>query len=504
MKSSLVYRKNLYSLESRQAKIERFDISSRGIMTCLFVFGISILPLWGSMIYGYRCSTALLLSISVFLSLLPMILGYMRQGSMNVFLPVNIFLLFYVLFWIIESAYIAARGYELFYVGSMNSYHINSFDNSLMWSTVGLIAFLSAYYFSKATGFARLMTSLFPKLIDLSCKKNIKIVRKKTYLFFLFIFVLYAMFMNQQGGVVHFINNWKTLRYSAGSGSSVFFIIFYMLQPVIWILFICVLGEAKNNRNFCKRSVLCFLCCLFIGILILFSLGSRGAILILMGGMMLIYHYCQKPITFKQLLFLFIFALIFALSMRGYRYFLARGNWEFRNKLDSSIIDTISRDLWSTDVGYYYMDNVPKQHAFIYGRSLTDIPFFIIPRKIWRSKPIALGPEVLLLHFFPDRGSKSHMGPSLNGELYINFSHMGIILGMTILGFFYQIIEKYLSSKKRKKIERSVVYIIAVAFGFYLLKCGVFDATTRLIVIWLFPVFLLLYLPRIRCFTRIS
>jgi oligosaccharide repeat unit polymerase len=276
-----------------------------------------------------------------------------------------------------------------------------------------------------------------------------------------------------------------------------------MIQPVVWILFTCLLDE-KNNGKLKKVSILYFLFYSFVGTFILLSLGSRGAVLILWGGVMLIYHYSQKAITFKQLLIIFLLVFLFAMSFRAYRHFLARGDWGFGTTSDASVLDVISRDFYATDLAYFYMDNVPDRYDFIHGQSFIGIPYFIIPRVVWSSKPKALGPDVLLIHFFPNYGLKSHMGPSLIGDLYINFSYMGIVAGMSILGLFYQIIEKYLNKGKGTKIEKSIVYVITAAFAFYLFKCSVFDAVTRLIVIWVFPIFLLLYLTRIRCLTKIS
>lgn len=101
-----------------------------------------------------------------------------------------------------------------------------------------------------------------------------------------------------------------------------------------------------------------------------------------------------------------------------------------------------------TNQAFIFSRIIERQGEFLYGKTMLN--FFVSlgpPRFIWRDKPIVtldgnkFGHEMGVL---PTGDSKTSVGMTLPGELYINFGLFGIIFGMFVFGIVWRFMYEYL------------------------------------------------------------
>jgi len=371
-----------------------------------------------------------------------------------------------------------------------------SFNENFVWSLVGLMAFLIAYYFwSNYLRSSNSFIRFIPKPINLSQMRNIRHVETIAYLSFILILGIYTVYMTKIGGIINFINNWNHLRFSAGSGRTTLWFTFFMLQPIVWVVSICYISKTRYRKS--RVSLIGLILTTVTASIILFTTGSRASLILFWVGIMVIYHYIVKPISFRKLAIIVGFLIVFAVSAGRLRHYLSSGTPFYRtgNGLVMKVLDYGLRDFTFVDLSYFYMSHVPEEHDYLWGRSLTDIPTFVIPRKIWACKPLILGPSIVLRYFFPKFRPNTHISPSLLGDLYINFSYPGIIVGMALLGIFCQTVERNIKNLAEHP-ERTLIPICTIAFFFFLFKSGLFGGFVRISIIYILPLFVLLNISK--------
>lgn len=78
----------------------------------------------------------------------------------------------------------------------------------------------------------------------------------------------------------------------------------------------------------------------------------------------------------------------------------------------------------------------PSVFPFRFGQTYLDVASFVIPRAIWPNKPIAFSTAVG--DYVTDNGND--VPPGIIGELYVNFSGYGIVVGMLLLGMLMSLV----------------------------------------------------------------
>jgi oligosaccharide repeat unit polymerase len=112
-----------------------------------------------------------------------------------------------------------------------------------------------------------------------------------------------------------------------------------------------------------------------------------------------------------------------------------------------------------------------------YGYQLSGVIFFFIPRAIWPSKPEGSGfllAEKANLSF-------NNISMPLVSEFYLDFSYIGIFIGMFILGVIYRYLDRNMSKigiiDNHKKIIMVIAYTEFCCLQFYLLRGNLLACT---------------------------
>jgi len=112
-----------------------------------------------------------------------------------------------------------------------------------------------------------------------------------------------------------------------------------------------------------------------------------------------------------------------------------------------------------------------------YGYQLSGVLFFFVPRAIWPSKPEGSG------FLLADKAylTFNNISMPLVSEFYLDFSYIGIFIGMFLLGVFYRFLDKKVSKigpiDNQKKIILIIAYTEFCCLQFYLLRGNLLACT---------------------------
>ena len=112
-----------------------------------------------------------------------------------------------------------------------------------------------------------------------------------------------------------------------------------------------------------------------------------------------------------------------------------------------------------------------------YGYQLSGVLFFFVPRSIWPSKPEGSG------FLLADKAylTFNNISMPLVSEFYLDFSYIGIFIGMFLLGVFYRFLDKKISKigpiDNQKKIILIIAYTEFCCLQFYLLRGNLLACT---------------------------
>ena len=137
----------------------------------------------------------------------------------------------------------------------------------------------------------------------------------------------------------------------------------------------------------------------------------------------------------------------------------------------------------------YLLVSVPQNNPYLYGSSLIKIFVSWIPRSIWKGKP----EDIVSLIVQKDNPNKfaggTSQGTTFLGELYWNFSLIGIIIGMYIFG----IINKYVKNGIQYHINnpwRIIIFSLLVATFFEFFRGGISTIIVTNTIQYAFPIIL--------------
>lgn len=82
---------------------------------------------------------------------------------------------------------------------------------------------------------------------------------------------------------------------------------------------------------------------------------------------------------------------------------------------------------------------VSENQLYLYGDSFVNILIMPIPRVLWQDKPAMESRLFVSREIYGKQGSMSGTPPGFIGELFINFSWLGVALGMFFIGFISRI-----------------------------------------------------------------
>jgi oligosaccharide repeat unit polymerase len=430
-----------------------------------------------------------LLIILGMLLALPVALGYLARGRVDWFSPANMFIGLYGMFWLLRSLYLFLSGRDLRVGGAISH---EDFLRGLAWAIVGLGAFYVGYYLT--LGIPRSIARGVAGWFETGRVWNRRRMRVGLIALTGLCLAAYALYMQQKGGLLAFVRHWGSKRYVAGSGVAYLKHIGYMLQPTTWFLFIYCHTPARRRgaRSLCKVLFVAYACA---ASLLLVSFGGRGAVIILWVGIGLIRHYMVKRIRTWELLTWLVVTVLAAVAFRSFRRGLGAGS--MRTAVDSvgwfyQALASVTRDFSPVDMSYYYFTHVPQALDFLRGSSVTGAFFYLIPRVIWEAKPVHFGATEALIALRPGMAeANTHVAPSIIGDLYLNFSYAGVVVGMLVIGVLFRAAYWYLRDHGTSFYSRVLAYTVTFVVAYWLVKGGMFAALVRPTTSYLLPILML-------------
>lgn len=250
------------------------------------------------------------------------------------------------------------------------------------------------------------------------------------------------------------------------------------------------------------------------------AMGSKDAIFVSILAILLAFHYMRT--TSKQQLIWMTVALISVFLMvvfplvEGYRESYRRILGYQSNPTIDNIIEVVNNlNIYSTDSSQntYIQDAVTDvvnravwfdssvmiqrwvPEYIDYQRGATFYPLIIgwIPRAVWPEKPI-LSQGSLMHNVIIGSSSKSNVGLTSIGELYLNFGIVGVISGMFFIGVFVRLVYLYTQNFSGVAIYRSLLYFALYPALLFSLQSSISTAVVGIVRTMLVVILLIAFL----------
>jgi hypothetical protein len=175
----------------------------------------------------------------------------------------------------------------------------------------------------------------------------------------------------------------------------------------------------------------------------------------------------KQKLLSKKLRALVCFAciLLLAVTFRFLRGFMESGQSILDFKLDIKYF--LERSIFSGDLGYAHrvmelITIVPSKYGYLKGQSYYRLLFTLIPRFVWKDKPLNTQ-RIVALWLRPDVAGLT-LPPGINGDLYINFGMVGVLF-MIVFGSFLKKIDSGFDFHKAIVWSASPVWIFHLVRG---------------------------------------
>jgi oligosaccharide repeat unit polymerase len=199
-----------------------------------------------------------------------------------------------------------------------------------------------------------------------------------------------------------------------------------------------------------KRLRALFIASLLLSVAFNLMLGNRSSVLVPLLALLVIAYYLRRPKVgrlLRRTMVIGVFAgiiLLFIIIQVSVRMHLLRGG---------AVSDLSLKSLATEDVSGRFLDEfnqfdwfvvvleiVPSELPFQYGKSFAEVFTRFVPRAIWPDKPAPISKRINMML----GGARSGHPPTILGELYLNFSVLGVIAGMVVFGILLRAMYAYL------------------------------------------------------------
>jgi oligosaccharide repeat unit polymerase len=220
--------------------------------------------------------------------------------------------------------------------------------------------------------------------------------------------------------------------------------IFALVQNTFAGLFLYWILIYGFNRGLIKM-ILFFL----MAISLLLLSNSKSPIFVLIFSLVILFYYLKFRISFLGILFGSLFVMLgFVFWEVYFREFMVSGeivtlynDFSLAQNLFLKFGDFFLGNFMQVQTVSIIMDAYPFVHSHLYGSSIIMIVVIWIPRILFPGKPLtAAGDFTNSVWPDPVQTNGSTLPPGLIGELYMNFSWIGILIGMILIGYFYGIL----------------------------------------------------------------
>ena len=224
--------------------------------------------------------------------------------------------------------------------------------------------------------------------------------------------------------------------------SSSFMYLRWLSQTVPQVVFLFVISYAVANKTkltSLNKIFLVWMFCLGMLMSILTSTRHEAVAFVLM--ICLVWHYNRKHFTIKKFAIVCLLLLFFAGAAGQLRNNSNQEN-QYSSMLDTqSIVQRVIGGAYFVDVAKtsVIVDSIPADVNYFYGKTVYPILTAPIPRSYWNEKP-TLGTGILVRDKVFHRPDHAGIPAGFIGELYMNFGHYGVIIGMFLLGVFMKLV----------------------------------------------------------------
>jgi len=233
----------------------------------------------------------------------------------------------------------------------------------------------------------------------------------------------------------------------SGQGYLFWGVEFIIVSALIWF------GGARGKFNWV------FIAFAALVSLVLASFGGRARIGIFWLTLAIVHVILNRRVKLIRFISLLIMLVIFMIGFIVWRQGMIESG--------GMINDALLLNIFTSDAWRYYLlhifvtfenfiallDVTPSYLPFDFGFNLIQPIVQIIPRAFWADKPADVG-NILRAVIYPDLPGGTPF--TFLGNLYLAFGFIGIVAGMTLLGFLLRALYEYIS----RRVEREEIVLL--------------------------------------------
>jgi len=307
------------------------------------------------------------------------------------------------------------------------------------------------------------------------------------YLLILVVTIFYIRYILSFGLGDYFQN-----RIIINKGLGIISLMIYSSNLLILVLFINnYISKNKSLFGMIKKVMIYLSIILFSGIYLL--IGSRLSVILLIIQILFAFFYLIEKIKRKFIVRSGLILFTLALSLSFFGFMRVRINYpdkdllsEFAEVFAEKITYNIVTNFGKFENIVWMNDNMDKWEP-LYGKTFAAGFSNVVPRKIWKNKPLGGGPAIRNWirpgTYDLDAKDARNITSYTTGfptEAYMNFHLLGFIIGPLILAFFLALLKQMLDRLRGNILQLSmyIYLLVAICFVFqYGEFLGIFSRT---------------------------
>lgn len=350
-----------------------------------------------------------------------------------------------------------------------------------------IIFYFTTYVFYKINHIALKVNRLrFSRIIN-KLKFTENLLLNTYYAFTLIVSLLYIKYIFSFG-----IGTYLQNRILINRGLGVVSLIIYSSNILILVLFINAQIKEKYSLLKVFKKVFIYLSIVLFSVIYLL-IGSRLSVILLVIQILFAFAFLKEKITrrFVRRSVIVMFALTLMLSYFGFmRIRIKMENTDLISEFAKVYVEKITYNLvvnFGKFENIVWMNENYKSWNVLYGKTFMAGFTNVIPRKIWKNKPLGGGPHLRnwIIPGSYDINSKSAKNitsytTGLATEAYMNFHVFGFIIVPFLLSLFLVLLKRMLDSLDGNVIGLSIyIYLLlSICFVFqYGEFLGIFSRT---------------------------
>jgi oligosaccharide repeat unit polymerase len=461
---------------------------NRLVLSLLLTLGVGLAAL-AAFSFAYW-THAVWLALMVGMVSYPFLHGYLREGRLDVFEPILLFVALYAFYYISRPLYIIYMGEKT----SLLGFYLDreTLAAALEYCALGLFAFLVGYYWGRSRKVAGRFMSIAE--LDEGRAKWLATVCIAVGMI-AYAYVIFVL----GGGLSSTFGTERTARYFIVARNPYVANLTALIGVGTLVLFYLALMKGTSRWQW----RLYFLASVAYGVFDIAFSGSRRNLVNIIFAMLMTSHYLRRQLSFRRMLPWLAMLLVFSFSWLYVRSTMDQGVDAVRDRLGQvetgQVVDHVYTEGENAIFDYLVaiINTVPNQYDYNYGAGLVRFLYFPIPRQLWPEKPENLS-RVLTQRYDPmtylNGGSA---GSSLVGEFYLEFGWLGILPGALVLGFVFGRSYRWLLINLPTKLAALIYSCGAFSFIGGVVRGGLFGASVDLALLVL-PVFLLIKMASVR------